>query len=164
MDWPTLVILLCKRRAFESYTTFCFLYQAFFQKMKIILAKIRLLHRGAFCQFPFRWIYYYGSNESTGKETGKNAPLCDKSDNIWLDWIKFFEWDYWSLHRGAFYQFPVRWIHYCHSSKSTGKETGKMHLCALHWWKKLTSEVTKVEFHILFNQLFYEIHPIIDIR
>ena len=29
------------------------------------------LHRGAFCQFPFRWIYYYGSNKSTGKEIGK---------------------------------------------------------------------------------------------
>ena len=33
------------------------------------------LYRGAFCQFPFRWIYYYGSNESTGKETGK-THLC----------------------------------------------------------------------------------------
>ena len=28
-------------------------------------------HRGAFCKFPFRCIYYYGSNKSTGKETGK---------------------------------------------------------------------------------------------
>ena len=33
------------------------------------------LHRGAFCQFPFRWIYYYGSNKSTGKETDK-THLC----------------------------------------------------------------------------------------
>ena len=33
------------------------------------------LQRGAFCQFPFRWIYYCGSNESTGKETGK-THLC----------------------------------------------------------------------------------------
>ena len=33
------------------------------------------VHRGAFCQFPFRWIYYYGSNESTGKEIGK-THLC----------------------------------------------------------------------------------------
>ena len=32
-------------------------------------------HRGAFCQFPFRWIYYYGSNKSTGKEIGK-MHLC----------------------------------------------------------------------------------------
>ena len=36
-----------------------------------------------------------------------------------------------SLHRGAFCQLPFRWIYYwpllCHSSKSTGKETGKTH-------------------------------------
>ena len=30
-----------------------------------------------------------------------------------------------------FCQFLFRWIYYCHSSKSTGKETGKTHLCAL---------------------------------
>ena len=36
-----------------------------------------------------------------------------------------------TLHRGAFCQFPFRWIYYCHSSKFTGKETGKTHLCAL---------------------------------
>ena len=29
------------------------------------------VHRGAFFQFPLWWIYYYGSNKSTGKETGK---------------------------------------------------------------------------------------------
>ena len=34
------------------------------------------LQIGAFCQFPFRWIYYYGSNISTGKETCKTY-LCD---------------------------------------------------------------------------------------
>ena len=27
------------------------------------------------CQFPFRWIYYYGSNKSTGTENGK-THLC----------------------------------------------------------------------------------------
>ena len=36
-----------------------------------------------------------------------------------------------SVHRGAFCQFPFRLIYYCHSSKSTGKETGKTHLCAV---------------------------------
>ena len=36
-----------------------------------------------------------------------------------------------ALHSGAFCQFPFLWIHYCHSRKSTGKETGKTHLCAL---------------------------------
>ena len=34
-------------------------------------------------------------------------------------------------HRGAFCQFPFRWIYYSHSSKSTGKETGKTHLCGV---------------------------------
>ena len=33
------------------------------------------MHRGAFCQFPFWWGYYDGSNEFTGKETGK-THLC----------------------------------------------------------------------------------------
>ena len=36
------------------------------------------------------------------------------------------------LHRGALCQFPFRWIYYCHRSKSTGKETGKTHLCAVY--------------------------------
>ena len=34
-------------------------------------------------------------------------------------------WQSTALHRGAFCQFLFRWIYYCHSSKSTGKETGK---------------------------------------
>ena len=34
------------------------------------------------------------------------------------------------FHRGAFCQFLFLWIYYCHSSKSTGKETCKTHLCA----------------------------------
>ena len=29
------------------------------------------LHRGAFCQFHFRWFYYYGRSKSNGKETDK---------------------------------------------------------------------------------------------
>ena len=29
----------------------------------------------AFCQSSFRWVYYYGSNKSTGKETDK-THLC----------------------------------------------------------------------------------------
>ena len=35
------------------------------------------------------------------------------------------------MHRGAICQFPVRWIYYCHSNKSTGKKTGKTQLCAV---------------------------------
>ena len=59
------------------------------------------LHRRAFCQFPFRWIYYFHSNKSTGIETGK-THLCalwrlsqQKSTDKWvfniccrLLWIK----------------------------------------------------------------------------
>ena len=36
------------------------------------------------------------------------------------------------VHKGAFCQFPFRWNNYCHSSKSTGKETGITHLCAVY--------------------------------
>ena len=39
-------------------------------------ARISPLHRGAFCQSSFRWIYCYGSNKSTGKGTGK-LHLCE---------------------------------------------------------------------------------------
>ena len=35
---------------------------------------LKTAQRGAFCQFPFR-IYYYCSNESTGKETEKTTRL-----------------------------------------------------------------------------------------
>ena len=46
------------------------------QSVKVLLVlEFRPVHRGAFCQFPFRWIYYYGSNKSTGKKTGK-THLC----------------------------------------------------------------------------------------
>ena len=41
-----------------------------------------------FCQFPFRWIYYYdGSNKSNGKETGK-MHLWIALRNLW-DWKNF---------------------------------------------------------------------------
>ena len=43
-----------------------------------------------------------------------------------------------TMHRGAFCQSFFRGIYYCGSNKSTRKETGKMHLCAMGWnqiWK-----------------------------
>ena len=36
-----------------------------------------------------------------------------------------------TVHRGAICQFLFRWIYYCHSSKSSGKKTGKTHLCEM---------------------------------
>ena len=44
-----------------------------------------------------------------------------------------------AVHRGAFCQFPFRWIYYCHSSKSTGKETGKKHICAVDVFLQTTA-------------------------
>merc|ERR1712051_1030782 len=41
----------------------------------LILCNPHTLHRGAICQFTFPWIYYYGSNKSTGKETGKTHKM-----------------------------------------------------------------------------------------
>ena len=37
-----------------------------------LLTLYQILQRGAFCQVPFQWIYYYASNKCTG-------PLC----SIW---------------------------------------------------------------------------------
>ena len=46
------------------------------------------------------------------------------------------------MHRGAFFQILFLWIHYCHCSKSTRKETGKTHLCAM-WQTKYASAIPK---------------------
>ena len=37
------------------------------------------MHRGAFCQFYFWWIYYYVSNKSPWRETGKTHPCAADS-------------------------------------------------------------------------------------
>ena len=39
------------------------------------LEEITALHRGAFCPFLFRWIYYCHSSKYTGKKTDK-THLC----------------------------------------------------------------------------------------
>ena len=43
-----------------------------------------------------------------------------------------------TVHRDAFCQFLFRWIYYCHSSKSTGRETSKTYLCTMGWVDILT--------------------------
>ena len=57
-----------------SYFFFLLSY-GFFQKhiLQAVLFKVASsgLQRGSFCPFPFLLIYYYGSNKSTEKETGK---------------------------------------------------------------------------------------------
>ena len=58
---------------------FSLLSYGFFQKhiLQAVLFKVASsgLQRGSFCPFPFLLIYYYGSNKSTEKETGK-THLC----------------------------------------------------------------------------------------
>ena len=55
----------------------------------------------------------------------------NKNDIIWREiWLQPKP-----LHRGAFCQFTFRWIHYYDSNKSTGLETGKLHLCGIIWMK-----------------------------
>ena len=66
------------------------------KEVSILNHLVSSLHRGAFCLFTFRWIYYYGSNKSTGKETG-TTHLCalvwkgrmeirKKESKIWLEY------------------------------------------------------------------------------
>ena len=43
--------------------------------IEVHLLTCTLLHRGAFCQFLFRWIYYCHSSKLAGKETDK-THLC----------------------------------------------------------------------------------------
>jgi hypothetical protein len=71
----------------KIYNKNCLLDTKFFEfKVKsyspffLVANNLSTLHRGAFCLFPFQWIYYYGSNESIGKETGKThlCALCRK--------------------------------------------------------------------------------------
>ena len=42
------------------------------------------MHRGASCQFPFQCIYYYDSNKSSGKETGKCTSVQCQFVVNWL--------------------------------------------------------------------------------
>ena len=78
---------------------------------------------------------------SWGKLAWSIVPPSDGPMFILIDWGWFGE----TVHRGAFCQFLFRWIYYCHSSKSTGKETGKTHLCAVVY----ETQVGYIIFHSL---------------
>ena len=56
-------------------------YFSFNLLIKSVSLKIKPLHRGAFCQFTFWWIYYCHSSKSTRKEAGKTyvCALCPRS-------------------------------------------------------------------------------------
>ena len=74
-----------------------------------------------------------------------------------------------TVHRDAFCQFPFRWIYYCHSSKSTGKETGKMHFCgwllyilwkgSLLYWNFILTDINLS--HISYKFFYYNLYKMI---
>ena len=61
------------------------------------LEEITALHRGAFCQSSFRCIYYYDSNKSTGKETGK-THLCALCSDARVGERKKVVWQLFCMH------------------------------------------------------------------
>ena len=69
-----------------------------------------------------------------------------------------------AVHRGAFCQFPFRWIYYCHSSKSNGKKTGKTNLCVLVVYSNMCNRISMLKIlyimrtTIWWGKWFY--HPI----
>ena len=67
-------------------------------------------HRRAFCQFPFQWIYYYGSNKSTGKETGK-THLCAVLIKMKVVFI-IMNWIHYHILYGLSIKFSVRSKHF----------------------------------------------------
>ena len=60
-----------KLRKFHCHVRFFSQCWLLILSLKEGLVECATVQTGAFCQFPFRWIYYYGSSKSTGKETGK---------------------------------------------------------------------------------------------
>ena len=60
-------------------------YQRMYSTRAIIilfwLITIHTLHRGAFCQSPFRWIYYCHSSKLTGKE---NSNYFSTQNNFYI--------------------------------------------------------------------------------
>ena len=79
-----------------------------------------------------------------------SRQLIRKSDARFISFFSSFFTDFHlaanrPLHRGAFFKFLFRWIHYCHSIKFTGKETGKTHLCALCYFLLVTWYVDHVQ-------------------
>ena len=80
ISWPLVTIL----KALETILCVIFGSDRPWKKPRFtFVKKNKTLHRGAFCQFPFRRIYYYGSNKATGKETGKTHFCALRAWKIW---------------------------------------------------------------------------------
>ena len=68
----------------------------------------------------------YGRNNFCQQERRKNRAQWSSKVYGFI-----FEFSFISAHRGVICHFLFRRIYYCHNSKSTGKKTGKTHLCAV---------------------------------
>ena len=78
-------MILGLRWSSSNWDTHIWRHYFLYYKEKWVYSKIKEIlmityvnvnhQRGAFCQFIFRWVYHYGSNKYTGKETGK-THLC----------------------------------------------------------------------------------------
>ena len=60
------------------------MYCIWFRYRTLLPSKPEPMHRGAFCQFPFQWIYYYHRSKSTENKTGK-THLCAMVKNWIVD-------------------------------------------------------------------------------
>ena len=85
--------------------------------------------------------HYLLSPLHTGPTHGKRARNTDPAQCDLTNCSFFISIPHHTLHRGAFCPIPFRWIYYYGSNKSTGEETGKMHLCALGKYLKKQPEI-----------------------
>ena len=66
-----------------------------------------------------------------------------------------------ALHKGVFSQFPFRWIYYCHSSKSTKKETGKTY--SKKWVQFLQIKCFKI-YKDLWSKWYFTLNVDVEIQ
>ena len=91
-EYSVLMYGLYSRAAYDGARTVMYLYLVWHF---VVIASLKsehlfysmactIVHRGAFCLFPFQWIYYYGIHR---KGNWQNAPLCSALMSVEL--IKF---------------------------------------------------------------------------
>ena len=90
----SLVVSICFLNS--NSNTDCNSYIAFhlfrFESCRLFKNSCRVqtaVHRGAFCQFPFGWVYYYGSNKSIERKLAKHtsAVQCRLEKQMALDFV-----------------------------------------------------------------------------
>ena len=120
---------------YQYYTGLPILF--FIKNQKKIKISINIIVEFRYWYFLSKLFHFYNFTKVKIKILLRGCPKSIKK--IWkkkLDVLSSKIWSHWTsepAHRGAFCQFPFRLIHYCHNSKSTGKKTVKMHLCAAYY-------------------------------